>query len=78
VLALATFGTAKVFGQDKETGSLEVGKRADFVLVEGDPAQDIRNLERMVWVSKGGTVYDREKLLEGFGLAPNRMTEGAR
>lgn len=72
VLALATIGAAKVFGQDKETGSIEVGKRADFVLVEGDPVQDIRNLERMVWVSKGGTVYDREKLLEGFGLSPKK------
>lgn len=70
VLALATLGTAKVFGQDKVTGSLEAGKRADFVLVEGDPVQDIRNVERMVWVAKGGTVYDREKLLEGLGLAP--------
>ncbi len=69
VLHLATLGTAKVFGQDMETGSIEAGKRADFVLVEGDPTQDIRNLERMVWVSKGGTVYDREKLLEGFGLS---------
>jgi len=72
VLAMATLRTAKIFGQDKETGSIEVGKRADFVLVEGDPTQDIRNLERMVWVSKGGTVYDREKLLEGLGLSPRK------
>jgi hypothetical protein len=25
-----------------------------------------------LWVSKGGTVYDREKLLEGFGLSPRK------
>jgi hypothetical protein len=26
----------------------------------------------MVWVAKGGIVYDREKLLEGFGLSPRK------
>jgi len=72
VLSMATIKAARTFGQDKETGTIEAGKRADFVLVEGDPTQDIRALERMAWVSRGGKVYDREKILEGFGISPRR------
>ncbi len=43
-LAYVTLGTAKVFGQDK-AGSIEVGKRADFVFVKGDTTRNIKDLE---------------------------------
>ncbi|WP_342776666.1 amidohydrolase family protein [Hankyongella ginsenosidimutans] len=38
-LASITLNPAKVFGMDKELGSLEVGKRADVVVWDGDPLE---------------------------------------
>ena len=38
-------------------GSIEPGKFADIIAVRGDPLRDITELEHVVWVMKGGTVY---------------------
>jgi imidazolonepropionase-like amidohydrolase len=51
VLALATLGNARIMGQEREAGSITVGKRADLVLIEGDPTRDIaavRNTDAVV------------------------------
>lgn len=39
------------------TGTLEVGKAADLVVVDGDPLKDITALRRIVLVAKGGVVH---------------------
>ncbi len=47
-LAAATIVPAQTFGVGGETGSIAVGKRAELVLVDGDPSQrigDLRNVE---------------------------------
>lgn len=41
---------------EKEIGSIAAGKAADIVAVRGDPLTDVRQLETMVFVMKGGTV----------------------
>jgi len=41
-------------------GTIEVGKSADLILVEGDPTEDITALRRIVFVAKSGTVYRDE------------------
>jgi imidazolonepropionase-like amidohydrolase len=53
VLAMATGGTAAAFGWD-DAGTLEPGKRADFVVLEGDPVDDIRNTRRIEAVYVAG------------------------
>lgn len=73
VLYLATLGASKVFGQAKDTGSLEPGKWADMVLIDGNPAERIEDLEKVIWTCKGGVIYDREKLLLAIGFSPSKI-----
>ena len=43
---------------DGEAGTIEPGKRADLIAVEGDPLTAIEAMERVRFVMKGGVVYD--------------------
>lgn len=47
VLSMATRNAAAALGVLHERGTLEMGKRADFVVLEGDPLTDIRNARRV-------------------------------
>jgi imidazolonepropionase-like amidohydrolase len=49
-------GAAELLGLSGEIGTLEKGKAADIVAVPGDPLQDIRATERVLFVMKGGQV----------------------
>ncbi len=53
----ATTVAAEFLDIGETHGSLEPGKRADIVAVPGDPLDDIRVMERVVFVMKGGTIY---------------------
>ncbi|PJJ53279.1 amidohydrolase family protein [Hymenobacter chitinivorans] len=57
-LQTATITPARVMKQDKQSGSIEVGKQADLVLVEGNPLEQIQNLRRVKLVVKDGRPYD--------------------
>ena len=56
----ATSLNAELFGMDK-IGAIEAGRYADIVAVYGDPLDDIRRLENVIFVMKGGKVYKHEK-----------------
>jgi imidazolonepropionase-like amidohydrolase len=43
--------------QEKELGSITVGKLADVVAVDGDPLQDISRMKSVGFVMKDGVVY---------------------
>ncbi len=59
VLHSMTLGAARYLEIDHLVGSLEAGKVADVVLVEGDPLQDVEALERVaVVVARGEVVFD--------------------
>jgi imidazolonepropionase-like amidohydrolase len=49
--------SAKLLGWESRIGSLAGGKLADIVAVPGDPLQDIKVMERTVFVMKNGVVY---------------------
>ena len=44
-------------GWSDRAGTLEVGKWADVVAVEGDPLQDVKLPQHVRFVMKGGVVY---------------------
>lgn len=62
-LMSATRLNAEIIGWSDRVGTLEVGKLADIVAVPGDPLRDIRVMERVGFVMKGGVVY-REELAQ--------------
>ncbi|MGY8779098.1 MAG: amidohydrolase family protein, partial [Longimicrobiales bacterium] len=63
-IEVATLNGAKYLEQDDEIGTIEVGKRADLVLMRGDPTQDLETFRRMTLVFKDGVAYDSAKLFE--------------
>lgn len=56
----ATSDAAQLMGWQDRVGSIEAGKFADLVAVEGDPTADITELERVKFVMKGGHVFKNE------------------
>ncbi len=46
----------------EQFGTIAVGKRADLIVVDGNPADDIRHLRRLSTVIRDGRVIDRDKL----------------
>jgi len=52
----ATSSAADLIGRAKDVGTLEPGKFADVIAVSADPLQDVRALENVGFVMKGGVV----------------------
>lgn len=55
----ATRNASRLFGWDKNLGTLTPGKWADIVAVSGDPIKDIQSMYKVVFVMKNGVVYKR-------------------
>ena len=55
-----TINAADLMGWSDRAGTLEVGKWADVIAVEGDPLQDVKVLQKVKFVMKGGVVYKDE------------------
>jgi imidazolonepropionase-like amidohydrolase len=53
----ATTNAADLIGRAKDVGSIEAGKYADIIAVSADPLEDVRALENVGFVMKGGVVY---------------------
>jgi imidazolonepropionase-like amidohydrolase len=69
-LQAATIVAARVMGLDGESGTVEPGKRADLVLLEGDPLADIREVRHVHAVVTEGRMYLPAPLWRSVGFAP--------
>ncbi|MEU2794514.1 amidohydrolase family protein [Streptomyces sp. NPDC007100] len=77
-LRTATALPARVFGADRDLGTLEEGKLADLVIVDGDPFTDFDSLVRTAAVLRGGRLYEQRDLVAAFPApAARAATAGA-
>jgi hypothetical protein len=70
VLRMATWTPALVMGVNKDRGVIAPGKLADMILVDGDPTKNIRDINRITTVIKGGKVYDPTAIEKALGITP--------
>jgi imidazolonepropionase-like amidohydrolase len=61
-LRAATIVSARAMKLDGELGTIERGKRADFVVLDGNPLERIQNIRRVRWTVSDGRVYDASAL----------------
>jgi hypothetical protein len=69
VLRAATLDAARYAGLDRDSGSVVIGKRADVVLLDANPLEDISNTRRIRAVFMNGRLYDRNRLAALLGFA---------
>ncbi len=69
-LQAATIVPARALGVEKESGSLEPGKRGDVLLLDADPLADIHNTRKVWRTVAAGAVYDPAPLWTSVGFLP--------
>ena len=69
-LQAATLEPARALGLERETGTIAPGKRADMVVVDGDPLADIANLRKVWLVVANGKQYRPAPLWRSVGFEP--------
>jgi imidazolonepropionase-like amidohydrolase len=62
VIRIATYNGAKAMGIQEKIGSIEPGKTADLIVIDGDISKDIKYIERVQWVFRHGVGFDSKKL----------------
>lgn len=62
-IRIATLNGAKLLGLDDKLGSIAAGKQADLVVIDGNPASQITDVEKVHLVFKDGLGFDPEKLI---------------
>ena len=62
VLQIATIGAARVMKDDRDYGSIAVGKVADVIIVNGRPAEQVADLRKIERVFRAGRMYEPQAL----------------
>lgn len=70
ILYAATLGSASVNNHDEDLGSVEPGKLADLVLVDGDPSKAISDIRKTHLVIKDGVIFEPDAVLARAGVLP--------
>jgi hypothetical protein len=63
-IKIATLNGATYMGKQDQIGTIAVGKNADLVVIKGDPASHISDIENVEIVFKDGIGYDSQKLID--------------
>lgn len=72
VLRTATALPARVFGAERDLGTVEKGKLADLTFVDGDPLTDFDSLIRTVTAVRGGVPYEQAELIDAYSTQATR------
>jgi len=65
----ASIAPARVMKLDRETGTVEAGKRADLIILDSNPLDAIANIRTVKTVVAKGQVYDCAKLWRAAGFS---------
>jgi imidazolonepropionase-like amidohydrolase len=60
-------------GVNKDRGLIAPGKLADMILVNGDPTKNIRDINNITTLIKGGNVYDPAAIEKALGITPRTI-----
>lgn len=63
-LRTATLNPAKTFGMDHQLGSIEPGKLADLIVIDGNPLENIRVTDQVIYTMVNGRLFDAESMNE--------------
>jgi imidazolonepropionase-like amidohydrolase len=66
----ATLVPARVMKMENEVGTVEAGKRADLIILDRNPLEEIRNIRSIKTVITGGHMYDCGQLWTSVGFRP--------
>jgi len=66
----ATLIPARAMGMEKDSGTIEPGKRADVILVDGNPLENISDLRKVSVVFAAGRMFEPAKLWQSVGFKP--------
>jgi imidazolonepropionase-like amidohydrolase len=66
----ATLVPARAMGMEKDSGTIEVGKRADVILVDGNPMENISDIRKVSAVFAAGKMYHPAALWSAVGFKP--------
>jgi imidazolonepropionase-like amidohydrolase len=67
VLQIATIIPARVMKEDRDYGSVAVGKVADLIVIDGKPAEHVSDVRKVEQVVRGGRLYDAASLRAATG-----------
>jgi imidazolonepropionase-like amidohydrolase/Tol biopolymer transport system component len=73
-LKSATVNGAELLGMQNQIGTLKVGKLADLIVIDGNPLEDIRKSENVVYTMINGRLFDSETMNE-IGNADKKRTK---
>ena len=68
VLRIATLVPAQILKREHDLGTIEAGKLADFILVDGNPLQNISDIRKVSRVVKDGKVYVPAEIYGELGV----------
>jgi hypothetical protein len=63
VLQIATINSARIMKEERDYGSIAAGKVADIIIVNGKPAQQVKDIEKVETVIRAGRVYAVKDLM---------------
>ncbi len=69
-LQAATLVPARAMKVDRESGTVQAGKRADLDILDANPLENIHNIRSVRWVVANGVLYDPAPLWQSVGFQP--------
>jgi imidazolonepropionase-like amidohydrolase len=66
----ATITPARVMKLDNEVGTIEAGRRADLIVLDANPVENISNIRKIRFVVTQGRMFETAKLWQSVGFQP--------